>query len=156
LHLCPESEPDEIILINFENSLHYNLLKVKGQNIETQISNKTYNAIININFEIKSNILSQKNTIYFKDDENKTNTKYINAGEKQNYYDDLYIFLSSIEKVKIINEFNETKILWNLVKNPKDLVDDKMKQSTKKKNLIVGIKLKIIFWKIIVYIFYWI
>jgi hypothetical protein len=45
----------------------------------------------------------------------------------------LHIFLSSIEKAKIVNEFNKTKILWNLVKYPKDLVDDKMKQSTKNK-----------------------
>ena len=45
----------------------------------------------------------------------------------------MYIFLSSIEKVKIVNEFNETKINWNLVIYPKDLVDDKMKQSTKNK-----------------------
>ena len=92
-----------------------------------------YNAIINKNFEIKSNILSQKNTIYFKDDENKTNTKYKNAREKQNYYDDLYIFLISIEKAKNVNELNETKIRWDLAKYPKDLVDDKMKHSTKNK-----------------------
>jgi hypothetical protein len=45
----------------------------------------------------------------------------------------LHIFLSSIEKAKIVNEFNKTKILWNLVKYPKDLLDDKMKQSSKNK-----------------------
>ena len=65
----------------------------------------------------------------------------------------MHIFLSSIEKAKIVNEFNKTKILWNLVKYPKDLVDDKMKQSTKnKKNLIIGIKLKNIYWKILAYV----
>ena len=56
----PESEPDEIILISFENNSHYNLLNVKGKNLETKISNKAYNAIINKNFEIKPNIFPKK------------------------------------------------------------------------------------------------
>ena len=70
---------------------------------------------------------------------------------KENYYEDLYKFLSSKENAKYINDFNESKINWKLVKYPIDLIDENMKQATKdKKNIIIEIKQKILKLKIII------
>lgn len=47
----------------------------------------------------------------------------------------MYKFLFSIENAKYITDFNESKISWKLVKYPKDLIDEHMKQSTKDKKI---------------------
>ena len=149
----PESNPEDIILINFEGRNHYNLLKLKDNKYKISFYETNSKAIESNIFKIfKENTLSKNNT-YFKDDIYKNSGKFINVRDKPNYYEDLYKFLSSIEKAKYINNFNETKIQWKFVKYPNTLFEIDMKQSTKdKKSLIIETKPKIINLKIIIYI----
>ena len=129
----PESNPEDIILINLERRNHYNLLKLKDNKYKISFYETNSKAIESNTFKIfKENTLSKNNT-YFKDDIYKNSGKFINVRDKPNYYEDLYKFLSSIEKAKYINNFNETKIQWKFVKYPNTLFEIDMKQSTKDK-----------------------
>ena len=106
-----------------ENRNHYNLLSIRGKNKDKNIiENKINDIVSKAGKPIQVNI--NKNEINFEDEVNNTNAKYINIGDKKNYYDDLYYFLSSVEKAKYTNEYNETKINWKLVNYPNDLIED--------------------------------
>ena len=107
----PESNPEDIILINFESRNHYNLLKlIDNQNKMSLYVTNPKDIESNIFIIFKENTLNKNNT-YFKNDVCKNSGKFINVRDKPNYYEDLYRFLLSIEKAKYINNFNETKII---------------------------------------------
>lgn len=128
-----ESNPEDIILINFESRNHYNLLKLKDDRCKMSFYETNSKAIESNTFKIfKENILNKNNT-YFKNDIYKNSGKFINVRDKPNYYEDIYRFLSTIEKAKYINNFNETKIQWKFVKYPNALFKIDMNQSTKDK-----------------------
>lgn len=75
----------------FENRNHYNLLRIWGKNKDKNIIENKYNDIVSkAGKPIQVNI--NKNEIYFEDEGNNINAKYINIGDKKNYYDNLYYF----------------------------------------------------------------
>ena len=78
----PDAQIDECLIINFEKRNHYNLLTIKSKKKNKNNSENKYNDYLSkANKPVQVNI--NKNEIFFENEENNTNTKYINIGEKK-------------------------------------------------------------------------
>ena len=70
------------MIINFEKRNHYNLLTIKSKKKNKNNSENKYNDYLSkANKPVHVNI--NKNEIFFENEENNTNTKYINIGDKK-------------------------------------------------------------------------
>lgn len=112
----------------FENgfiSVYENYLKISFTNynsIELLLKNhKNYTIVPNIFYYfIKNTTFNKTIIIYFKDFDPVFWKKvcYVNTGENKYYYKEINNYYKSIFKLKMINNFNNEKLQWNVHHSP--------------------------------------
>ena len=77
----------------------------------------------------------------------------VSIGDNKYLYNDLYIYLKTLEKATYKDNKGNKIVKWNLVKYPVSLINNNMNQNTKdKKSIILDKKQRIILLKAINYI----
>ena len=129
----PDSGTKEIIIINLENRAHYNIINIHNLNKDENFYTKNNNDIKKENF-CKNKKQSKNASFHLKsNDEIKDITSFVSIGDNKYFYNDLYIYLKTLEKATYKEKNGISFIKWNLVKYPDSLINSNMNQNTKNK-----------------------